>query len=62
MGAPLAGAVARARAIRADFPLRLAAKDVGPALEAATLPVLTAVRERLLGASDQEADLRKVIE
>jgi 3-hydroxyisobutyrate dehydrogenase-like beta-hydroxyacid dehydrogenase len=59
---PLAGAVARLRAEGADFPLRLAAKDVGLALDVAPLPVLEAVRERLRGASDQEADLRKVLE
>ncbi|MEV0405414.1 NAD(P)-binding domain-containing protein [Actinoallomurus sp. NPDC050550] len=59
---PLAGAVARIRADGADFPLGLAAKDVGLALDVAALPVLDAVRQRLRGASDQEADLGKVLE
>jgi 3-hydroxyisobutyrate dehydrogenase-like beta-hydroxyacid dehydrogenase len=58
---PLSGAVARLRASSADFPIRLAAKDVGLALSTGPLPVLGAVRERLLLASSQEADLREVI-
>ena len=58
---PLSQTVARARTTSADFPIRLAAKDVGLALEYAPLPVLAAIRERLLGAADSEADLRKVI-
>jgi 3-hydroxyisobutyrate dehydrogenase len=44
---PLAGAVARLRAEEADFPLRLAVKDVGLALDVTASPVLEAVRERL---------------
>ncbi|MCO5994048.1 NAD(P)-dependent oxidoreductase [Actinoallomurus rhizosphaericola] len=58
---PLAGAVARLRAEGADFPLRLAAKDVRLALDVAASPLLEAVRDRLLHASDQEADLREVL-
>jgi 3-hydroxyisobutyrate dehydrogenase len=58
---PLSQIVARARATSADFPIRLAAKDVGLALEHAQLPVLAAIRQRLLSAADKEADLRKVI-
>ncbi|GAA0315158.1 NAD(P)-binding domain-containing protein [Actinoallomurus spadix] len=59
---PLAGAVTRLRAEGADFPLRLAAKDVGLALDVARSPLLEAVRDRLLRASDQEADLREVLQ
>lgn len=59
---PLPQAVARARTTTADFPIRLAAKDVGIALEQTQLPVLAAVRSRLLSAADQEADIRKVID
>jgi 3-hydroxyisobutyrate dehydrogenase-like beta-hydroxyacid dehydrogenase len=58
---PLAGAAARLRAEGADFPVRLAAKDVELALDVVPSPVLEAVRSRLLTASDQEADLRKVL-
>jgi 3-hydroxyisobutyrate dehydrogenase len=58
---PLSQSVARARTTSADFPISLAAKDVGLALDHAQLPVLAAIRKRLLSAADQEADLRKVI-
>jgi 3-hydroxyisobutyrate dehydrogenase-like beta-hydroxyacid dehydrogenase len=57
----LAGAVARIGATGADFPIRLAAKDIGLALDAVSLPVLHAVRERLLDASNQDADLRALV-
>jgi 3-hydroxyisobutyrate dehydrogenase-like beta-hydroxyacid dehydrogenase len=58
---PLSHAIARARTTDADFPIRLAAKDVGLALDEVQLPVLAAIRERLLSAPDQEADIREVI-
>jgi 3-hydroxyisobutyrate dehydrogenase len=58
---PLSQAVARAQTTSAHFPIRLAAKDVGLALEHAQLPILAAIRERLLSGADKEADLRKVI-
>ena len=59
---PLSAAIARSRATTADFPIRLAAKDIEIALDyapdIARLPVLTAVRELLAANPDQEADIR----
>ncbi|MFF1907489.1 NAD(P)-dependent oxidoreductase [Kitasatospora sp. NPDC058218] len=57
---PLAGAVARARSTDADFPVRLAAKDLGLA---AGGPVLTAVRDLLLAHPElAEEDLARVVD
>jgi 3-hydroxyisobutyrate dehydrogenase-like beta-hydroxyacid dehydrogenase len=62
---PLSQAITRSRATAADFPIRLAAKDIEIALDYAPdharLPVLAAVRERLAGDPDQEADIRKLV-
>jgi 3-hydroxyisobutyrate dehydrogenase len=58
---PLAGAVARARAGGADFPIRLAAKDAALALSDADLPVLAAARDRMLAAPDQDADIARLV-
>jgi 3-hydroxyisobutyrate dehydrogenase-like beta-hydroxyacid dehydrogenase len=59
---PLANAVSRARSTGANYPIRLAAKDIGIALNHAPLPILAAVRNGLIGAPDQEADLRAIVE
>ncbi|HEY3003569.1 MAG TPA: NAD(P)-dependent oxidoreductase [Kribbellaceae bacterium] len=59
---PLGAIVGRATDSEADFPIRLAAKDLGLALGAAgDLPQLSAARERLLAAADQEADLSHIL-
>jgi 3-hydroxyisobutyrate dehydrogenase len=61
---PLAGIVGRATSTDADFPIRLAAKDLALALAAAEdtgLPQLRAARGRLLAADDPEADLSKTL-
>jgi len=61
---PLSAAIARSRATAADFPIRLAAKDIEIALDYAPddtrRPVLEAVRQRLAGDPDQEADIREL--
>ncbi|MEU6238083.1 hypothetical protein [Kitasatospora sp. NPDC047058] len=57
---PLGGAVARARALDSEFPVRLAAKDLALAGGG---PVLTAVRELLLAHPDlAEQDLARVVD
>ncbi|MFJ3791583.1 NAD(P)-dependent oxidoreductase [Kitasatospora sp. NPDC090091] len=57
---PLGGAVARARSRDSDFPIRLAAKDVGLG---AGGPVLTAVRDQLLAHPDlAEQDLSRIVD
>ncbi|MFD0345656.1 NAD(P)-dependent oxidoreductase [Kitasatospora aburaviensis] len=57
---PLGGAVARARSRDSDFPIRLAAKDLGLAGGG---PVLTAVRELLLADPDlAEQDLSRIVD
>jgi 3-hydroxyisobutyrate dehydrogenase-like beta-hydroxyacid dehydrogenase len=58
---PLPNAVRRARSTGANFPIRLAAKDVGIALDEVSLPVLAEVRKRLVNAPDQEADIRALV-
>lgn len=58
---PLSHAVTRARSTRANYPIRLAAKDVGIALDHAALPVLAEVRRRLVSAPDKEADIRAIV-
>ncbi|MCX4759335.1 NAD(P)-dependent oxidoreductase [Kitasatospora purpeofusca] len=57
---PLGGLVARARAVDADFPVRLAAKDLALAGGG---PVLGAVRERLLAQPElAEQDLARWVD
>lgn len=56
---PLGGVVARARAAGSDFPVALAAKDLGLALAATDLPVVGAARDALRrlaesGAADED--------
>ena len=56
---PLGGVVARARATGSDFPVALAAKDLGLALGAADLPLVGAARDTLRrlaesGAADED--------
>ncbi|MGV9264829.1 NAD(P)-dependent oxidoreductase [Kitasatospora sp. NPDC003701] len=59
-GGPLAGVVARARSQDADFPVRLAAKDLGLVDGG---PVLTAVRDLLLAHPElAEEDLARLVE
>ncbi|MER6360591.1 NAD(P)-dependent oxidoreductase [Kitasatospora sp. NPDC001527] len=59
-GGPLGGVVGRARATDADFPVRLAAKDLALAGGG---PVLTAVRERLLAHPElAEQDLARWVD
>ncbi|MFJ2577400.1 NAD(P)-dependent oxidoreductase [Kitasatospora aureofaciens] len=58
-GGPLAGVVARARSVEADFPVHLAAKDLALAGGG---PVLTAAREVLLAHPDiADEDLSRVV-
>jgi 3-hydroxyisobutyrate dehydrogenase len=58
---PLSASVTRVRSTGSNFPIKLAAKDVGLALQEGQLPVLAAIRERLLAVPTQEADLRGVV-
>jgi 3-hydroxyisobutyrate dehydrogenase-like beta-hydroxyacid dehydrogenase len=58
---PLSASVTRVRSAGSNFPIKLAAKDVGLALQEGQLPVLAAIRERLLAVPTQEADLRGVV-
>lgn len=57
---PLGALVPRVFAEGADFPIALAAKDLGLALGAADLPMISAARATLLRCADQEADLGHV--
>jgi 3-hydroxyisobutyrate dehydrogenase len=58
---PLAASVTRVRSTGSNFPIKLAAKDVGLALQEGQLPVLAAIRDRLLAVPTQDADLRGVV-
>lgn len=59
---PLTGAVRRATATGALFPISLAAKDVGLALrEAQAVPVAAAAMQLLNAATDQNADVASLI-
>jgi 3-hydroxyisobutyrate dehydrogenase len=59
---PLAGLAGRAFALGANYPLRLAAKDVALALSSADLPVAKAVHEQLTAHPEAEAeDLGKIV-
>jgi 3-hydroxyisobutyrate dehydrogenase-like beta-hydroxyacid dehydrogenase len=64
---PLAGAVKRVQSADSDFPIALAAKDLGLGLatDAASLPQISAARDWLLAAAGEGAadeDLRHVVE
>jgi 3-hydroxyisobutyrate dehydrogenase-like beta-hydroxyacid dehydrogenase len=58
---PLGALIPRAFSESADFPIRLAAKDLGLALDAADLSMISAARATLLAAADQEADLSHAV-
>ncbi|CAM3441045.1 NAD(P)-dependent oxidoreductase [Stackebrandtia soli] len=61
-GGPLAPAMTRAAASGARFPIALAAKDLGLALQhSERLDVLAAARAALLTAPDQDSDLGTIV-
>ncbi|GAA4920301.1 3-hydroxyisobutyrate dehydrogenase [Stackebrandtia albiflava] len=58
---PLAGALRRSVATEADFPIRLAAKDVALGLAVVNQPVTAAVRDRLVSIGADEADVARIV-